>query len=155
MHSFLITCTFDGSASCGHNLRFTGFLGSRGLKEIPWPPEARNGPKTPEKWISRSWGPFWAKRPPTKFDRMLNEDPVNPVWGSMCPWGPQYGCFGEVGGHFVGWGPVFVGYGPNRKKTFGPENNVEFFFSCSANEPIFVENGAILAPDAPYRGRAH
>ena len=41
--------------------------------------------------FSRSWVPFWAQRPPTKFDHMLNADPANPVWGPMCPWGPSYG----------------------------------------------------------------
>ena len=47
---------------------------------------------------------------------MLNADPVNPVWGPMCPWGPGYG---RLGG---GWGPLrrlgtgFVGQGPSREK---------------------------------------
>ena len=35
----------------------------------------------------------------TKLDRMLNADPVNPVWGPMRPWGPRYGRFGG------GWEP--------------------------------------------------
>ena len=44
-----------------------------------------------------------------KFDRMLNADPLNPVCGPMCLWGPRYGRFGGAWGRFVGWGPVFSG----------------------------------------------
>ena len=90
------------------NSRFTGFWGSGGLKEISRPPGAQNGPKTPKSVFSRSWGPFWAKRPPPNFVCMLNADPVNPVWGPMCPRGPRYrrSGGGGLGGHFVGWGPV-------------------------------------------------
>ena len=87
----------------------------------------RPGPQTGQKrrkgGFSRSWGPFWVKRPPTKFDRMLNADPVNPVWGPMCPWGPSYGRFGGAGGHFVGWGPV-LSVRDQTKKNQNVENRV-------------------------------
>ena len=58
-----------------------------------WPSGAQNGPKTPKSGFFQFWGPFWAKRPPTKFDRMVNAAPVSPVWGPMCPWGPANGRF--------------------------------------------------------------
>ena len=93
------------------------------------------------------WGPFWVKRPPTKFDRVQNADPVNPV---CCPWGPSYGRLGGGGGHFVSWGPLFSVRGQTKKKP--DKKNVAIFFPCGSNEPIFVENGAILAPGAPSRG---
>ena len=45
----------------------------------------RPGPETGQKHrksgFSQSCGPFWAKRPPTKFDRTLNAGTQNPVWG--------------------------------------------------------------------------
>ena len=78
----------------------------------------RLGPETAQKGhksgFSRSWGPFWAKHPPTKFDRMLNVDPVNPVWAPMCPWDPIYGRFGGGWRLFRHLGTGFVGSGPNR-----------------------------------------
>ena len=76
---------------------------------------ARNGPKTPESGFSRSWGPFWAKRQVTKYDRMLNADPLNPVWAPMCPWGPRYECSGGAWGPFRRLGTGCVGSGPNRQ----------------------------------------
>ena len=54
----------------------------------------------------------------TKRDRMLNTDPVNPVWGPMRPWGPRYGpVVGGAGGHFIGWGPVLSVGDPTHKKN--------------------------------------
>ena len=60
---------------------FTGFCRGLGefLGEISRPPGARNGPKMPKNVFSRVWEPFWAKRPPTKFDHMIYAAPVNPV----------------------------------------------------------------------------
>ena len=49
------------------------------------------GQKHPKSGFSRCWGPFWAKRPPTTFDRTLHAGAMNTVWGPMCPWGPRYG----------------------------------------------------------------
>ena len=89
------------------------FGGVWALGEILRPPGAQNGPKIPKSGFPRSSGPFWPKRPPTKFDRMLNADPVNPLWGPMCPWGPGYGRFGGRWGPFRWLGTGFVGYGPN------------------------------------------
>ena len=43
---FCTTATSDGSASCGRNSRFTGFMGSGGLREITRP---RPGPETGQK----------------------------------------------------------------------------------------------------------
>ena len=37
MHNFLTSAASGGSASCGHNSRFTGFRGSGGLREISRP----------------------------------------------------------------------------------------------------------------------
>ena len=133
------------------------FWGSGGLREIcgrPWP---KTGQKRRRSGFPRSWRLFWGNRPPVKFDRMLNGDPVNPVWGPMCPWGPRYGRFGEAGGHFVGWGPVLWVRDRTEKKLSDPKTMLEknLFFLQFQREPIFVENRAILAPDAPYRGRAH
>ena len=71
------------------------------LKKFCRPFGASNGPKTPKSGFSQSWGPFWTKHPPTKFDRMLNTDPLNPVWGPRCPWGLGYGRF-FLGGGLVG-----------------------------------------------------
>ena len=66
-----------------------------GLREISRP---HSGPKTPKSRFSRSWGPFWARRAPTKFVCMLNADPLNPVWGPLCPQGPRHG---RSRGHYV------------------------------------------------------
>ena len=72
-------------------MRFTGFWGFGGLREIALALfGAKNGPKTPKSGFSRSWGLFWAKCPSTKFDGMINADSLNSVWGPMCPWGPRH-----------------------------------------------------------------
>ena len=60
---------------------------------------------------------LWTKHPPTKFDRMLHADPVNPVWCPTCPWDPRYGRFWGSFGLFCWLGTGFVGYGPNQQKT--------------------------------------
>ena len=93
----------------------------------------RPGPETGQKGrksgFSRSWGPFLGQHPPTKFDRMPNAEPANPVWGPMCPWGPRYApppFFWGGEGHFVGWGPVLSVRDPTPKE-FGPEK--AFFFA--------------------------
>ena len=52
------------------------------------------------KFFSRSWRPFWVKHLPTKFDRKLNADPVNPMWSPMCPLGPELS--GTIFRNFVG-----------------------------------------------------
>ena len=95
MRNLRTTATSDGSASCGRDSRFTAFRGSGGHRNFKAPFGARNRPKKPESGFSRSWGPFWARRPPTKFVCMLSADPMNPVWGPMCPWGPSYRRFGS------------------------------------------------------------
>ena len=86
------------------------FLGSGRLEKKLRP---HSGPKTNQKrrkgGFSRSWGPFWANRPPTKFDRMRNPDAVNPVWSPMCPWGTRYGHSGGAWGPFPRFGTSFVG----------------------------------------------
>ena len=86
-------------AAAIRDLRLLGVWGT--WRNFAAPSGARNGPRTPKGRFSWSWGPFWRKHPPTKFDRMLNADPLNPVWGPTCPWGPGYDRF--LGGHFVGW----------------------------------------------------
>ena len=45
---------------------------------------------------------------------MLNADPVNPVWGPMCPWGLRYGRAG-------GLGAILSGGDPTDIKLFRPE----------------------------------
>ena len=87
--NFRPTATSNGSALCGHISRFTGFGGSGGKRNFAAPFGAQNWPKTPNGGFSRSWGPFWAKHPPTKFDHTLNADPVNPMWTPMSPLGPE------------------------------------------------------------------
>ena len=95
-------------------LAIYSFLGVWGTeRNFAAPFGARNGPKTPKSGCFRSSGPFWAKHPPTKFDRMLNADPLNPVWGPTCPWGPRYGRFWGGSGPFRRLGTGFVGWGPN------------------------------------------
>ena len=134
------------------------FGGSGDLEKFHGLPGPEPGQKHQKSGFSWSWGPFWAKRPPTKFDRILNADPVNPVRGPMCSWDPRYGRWGGGGGrHFVDWGPV-LSVVDATKRNSNPkkrgENVGKYNFRCGSNEPIFVENGAILAPGAPYRGRA-
>ena len=69
------------------------------------------GPKMGQKrGFSRSLGAFWAKR-------VLNADPLNPVWGPMCPLGPGYGRFLGGWGPFRQLGAGFVCQGPNPQKT--------------------------------------
>ena len=88
-----------------------------GVGGISRPPGAPNGPKTRKSGFSRSWGPFWAKCLQTKFDCMLNADPVNPVRGPTCPWDPRYGRFGGGWGPFRRLGTGCVCWEPNRQKT--------------------------------------
>ena len=84
LRNFLALTTLGGFTRFFEKFVIYWFLeGSGGLREILRPPGARNGPKMPKSGFSRSWGPFWAKRPPTKFDHMQYADPVNPVWGPM------------------------------------------------------------------------
>ena len=60
------------------------------------------------------------KHLPTKFDRMLNADPVNPVWGRTCPWDPRYGRFGEGLGAVSSVGAQFCQLGTQpTKNCFG------------------------------------
>ena len=94
------------------------------------------GQKRRKSGISRSWRPFWAKRPPTS--RMLNADPVNPVWGPMCPWDPRYCRFFLRGaaGHFVSRGPISSVRDPTDKKN----RSRKFCFSLRFQRPVFVEN---------------
>ena len=94
---------------------FLGDLGTERNFAAPFRP--RKGAKTPKSGFSRSWGPFWARCPPTKVVCMLNADPVNPVWGPMCPWGLGYGRFWGRWGPFRQLGTGSVCYGPNRQKT--------------------------------------
>ena len=51
---------------------------------------------------------------------MLNTDPVNPVWGPICPWDPRYGRFGGDWGPFVGRGPVLSVRDPTDPKISDP-----------------------------------
>ena len=46
---------------------------------------------------------------------MLNADPVTPVWGPMCPWGPGYGRFGGGWGSFRWLGTGSVCQGSSEK----------------------------------------
>ena len=48
---------------------------------------------------------------------MLNADPVDPVWGPMCPWGPGYGRSGGGWGPFRCLGTGLVCREPNLQKT--------------------------------------
>ena len=48
---------------------------------------------------------------------MLNADPVNPVWGPMCPWGLGYGRFGGRWGPFRQLGTGSVYQEPDGRKT--------------------------------------
>ena len=97
-------------------------------------------------------GLFWVKRPPTKLDRMLNADLVNPVWGPMCPWGPNYAVL------LGGLGAISSVGDESPKNIRTPKNRKKWCFlcfHCGSNEAIFVQNRTILAPEAPFRGRAH
>ena len=89
---------------------------------------------------------------------MLNAGPVNPVWGPMCPWGPRYGRFGRVGGHFVGWGLGLTVRDTTNKQNLDlkkvGENEEIFLFRCGPNEPAFVKNGAVW-PLVPPLGAVH
>ena len=64
-----------------------------------------------------------------------------------------------LGRDIVGSGPVLSVWAPSNKTVSDQkkvEKQVDFFiFCCGSNEPISVEKRAILAPGAPYRGRAH
>ena len=65
---------------------------------------------------------------------MLNADPVNPVWGPMCPWGPSYGRLGGGGGHFFGWGLVLSVRDQTEEKKIGPpeiQKKVEIFIAVA------------------------
>ena len=85
------------------DLLLFGGLGKNFCGPVRGPKRAINT----KKWNSPVLGPFWAKRPLTKFDCMLNADPMNPVWGPTCPRDPRHSRLGgRAGGHFVGWGPV-------------------------------------------------
>ena len=99
------------------NSQFTGFWGSGGLREISRPPGAQSGPKTPDSGFSRSWGPFWAKHPSTRFVCM-------PCLASHLSPGPRYrrscgawGPFSSVGDRFclLGTQPTKNGFGRNSK----------------------------------------
>ena len=95
LHNFLTVTTLGGSTQfLFENRDLLVFEGSGSVQFCgrPGPKWAKNT----QKWIF-PWGPICAKPPLTKFDRMLNVDPVNPVWGSMCPWGPGCGGFGGLG----------------------------------------------------------
>ena len=102
------------------DLLVRGGLGD--LKKFRGRPGPETGQKHPKSGFSRSWGPFWAKRSLIKFDRMLNADPVNPVWGSICL-GPEiwpvffWGGLGAIAsvGHRFCW----LGTQPT-KKPFWP-----------------------------------
>ena len=97
--------------SCGRNSPFTGFWGGlRNSEKFRGRPGPKTGPTRRKGGFSRSWGPFCAKRPPTKFDRVVNADPVDPVWGPMWrPWGPRRGRRGGWWGPFCRLGTDFVG----------------------------------------------
>ena len=63
-------CSSEGSASCDRNSRFYWIFG--GLGQFRGRPGPETGQKRRKGGYSRSEGPFWVRRPPTKFDRMLN-----------------------------------------------------------------------------------
>ena len=94
--NFRTFCTFEVRPPAVAICDLLDFWGSR--DKFHRHPGPEMGQRRRKSGFSRSWGPFWAKRPPTKFDRMLNADPVNLVWGPMCPWGPRYGPFFFGGG---------------------------------------------------------
>ena len=54
------------------------------------------GHKPLKKWIFPVLGAVLGET--AKFDRMLNMDPVNPMWAPMCPLGPEiWGFEAELG----------------------------------------------------------
>ena len=84
-------------------------------------PGARNGPKTPTSEFCRSWGPFWANRLLTKFDRVRNADPVN-LFGVPCATGVRDMAvfFGGGVGAILSVGDRFSRLGTRpTKKCFG------------------------------------
>ena len=74
------------------NLLVLGGLGD--IEKFCGPVRARNGPKTAKSGFSRSWGPFWARRPPTKFDLRAICGPSKPCLGSHVSLGPGIWPFG-------------------------------------------------------------
>ena len=106
LRNFRTTATSDGSASCGLNSRFTGFW--RDVEKFRGRPGPKTGPKRQKDDFPGLGGRSGRNARRTKFDRMPNADPVNPVWGPICPWGPGYGRFGECWGPFrqLGTGSV-------------------------------------------------
>ena len=62
----------------------------------------------------------------------------------------------QLGRDFGGWAPVLLVRDPTDKKKFGPEKiekkRLKFLFHVAVSEKyVFLKNGAILAPGAPYR----
>ena len=124
-----------------------GGLGDREIFRPPPGPET--GQKRPKGGFSWSWGAFWAKRPPAKFDWLVNADPVT-LFGVPCvPGVRDTGALGGAGGRFVSWGPVSSVRGPTGKNN---SNQKKCCFQLRFQRAYFCR---ILAPGAPYRSRAH
>ena len=112
LRNFLTFCTVKVLPPAVTIRNLLHFWGSSELREILWPP--------------------------TKFDCMLHADPVNPVWGPMCPWGMRDGHFwGRAGCHFVSWGLIVSVRDPPGKKNADSEEMVNFFF------PVAVPTGLL------------
>ena len=104
--------------------------------------------KNTEKVDFPGLGAAQGETPADQFDRMLNADPVNPVWGSMCLWAARYGRFflGGGWGPFVGWGPVLSVRDHIKKSWTRKIENFVDFFCCGPNKPIFVKTEWPLMP---------
>ena len=159
LRNFLTLTTLGGCTRVFREIRDLLVFGAWGTwRNFATPFGAQTGPKTPKRRFSRSWGALWAKRPLTKFDRMLNADPVNPVWGPMCPWGPRYGRFFFGGGGLGAISSVgdrFCGLGTQPTKRFGPEKNrtrMLIFFSVAVPTSLFLSKTERFWPLVPPIG---
>ena len=93
------------------------------------------------------------KRPPTKFDRMLDADPVNPVWGSMCS------IFLGAVGAISSVGDRFLSVSDPTDKRFLPqkiEKRLIFLVFIAVPTSLFSsKTERFWPPGAPHRGRVH
>ena len=81
--------------------------GLEDLKKFCGPVWGPKRGKSVQKWIIPLLGAILGSIPPDQ-SCLHAMDPVNPVWGPMCPWGPGYGRFGGRWGPFrqLGTGSV-------------------------------------------------
>ena len=79
LRNFLLPTMLGGVSQFFGNWQFFGgFGGLGGLENFCGRPGPKIGQKHPKSRFSRCCGPFWAKRPPTTFDRTLNVGAVTP-----------------------------------------------------------------------------